>query len=141
MVGESSHTIMAKVLPCYIVVSEFKLQLFYYIYFQTYTFWKGISSLNSSRYGLSVCFFCFSYLFPIFLLFTPPIFPIEKLCSLFNRPIPSSFSPYTSLFPSYFSISPNNAIKSFWYSPLPVSTIFSIPLFIYFHSFLFLFMQ
>ena len=42
---ESRHCVVANMLDCDIVVSEFKLQLFYYVHFQTNTLEKGMNPL------------------------------------------------------------------------------------------------
>ena len=42
---ESPYGIMAKVLDCSLEISEFKLQLCYYIHFLTNTLGKGINPL------------------------------------------------------------------------------------------------
>ena len=45
--------IVTNMLECSIVVSNFKLQLYYYIHFQTNTLEKRYESPNSSSYGLN----------------------------------------------------------------------------------------
>ena len=44
---------MVKAMDCGIIVSEFKLQLHYYIQFQTNTFGKGMEPPYPSSYGLN----------------------------------------------------------------------------------------
>ena len=52
--GGSSRGIVANMLNCNIVLSEFELQLCYYIHFQTNTLRKGMNSLiiPTPSYGL-----------------------------------------------------------------------------------------
>ena len=53
MIWRSSHGVVAKVLNCDIVVSDFDLQLRHYIHFQTNTLRKGMNLLILSSYGLN----------------------------------------------------------------------------------------
>ena len=48
---ELSHGIMAKMLDCNLRVSEFKLQLCYYVYFQTKVLAKGMNPLIAPAMG------------------------------------------------------------------------------------------
>ena len=45
-IREGPHGVMVKVLDCRITISEFKLQLHYYIHFRTNTLRKGMSYLS-----------------------------------------------------------------------------------------------
>ena len=47
--GESPCSVVANVLDCDIVVSEFKLQSRYYVHFRTYTFREGKKPHNPSN--------------------------------------------------------------------------------------------
>ena len=49
----SHHGIVPSMLDCNIIVSEFKLQWHYYVYFQTNTLGKSMNSLIPLSYGLN----------------------------------------------------------------------------------------
>ena len=50
---ENPCGVVANILESDIIISEFKLQLHYYIHFHTDTTWKGIEPLYSPSYGLN----------------------------------------------------------------------------------------
>ena len=50
--GGSPHGVVANMLDCNIIVSEFKLQLHYYVYFQTNTLGEGMKLLILPSYSL-----------------------------------------------------------------------------------------
>ena len=49
--GEDPHSVVVNMLDCNVVVSEFKLQSLYYIYFQPNTLGKGMNPLIPPAIG------------------------------------------------------------------------------------------